>query len=369
MKTRELLIAVMGCGATGLALWTDPMCRAQSARSTDEASGAAKAATGNPTRSTQEESTEVDLSDPTREANDLGNNTQSSRFGPMNGMAPNLASGFYFSDGKLAGHGAISVTTFSKPDQKVVDQIAEDLRILSYLFSRNLERAFEGDPPDYKLGIPMLMAADGHSVGASYLEGFGVVLKMRVGFPLVAPTGDKTEPAAAQPGSEWDEARRALSGAEAPENGAGGEFAANLWGESMHTIVAAGPYDPKRVETLKRRTLALLKNASNLRHLKADEWIAVSITGAPVPGRTRPWRLHGPAGNFSAYTLILDNSDSGRATMMTIRVKKADVDAFAAGKLSEEQFAKQAEVASYLATAPQDRLAMGTAGGRRGSKP
>jgi hypothetical protein len=135
----------------------------------------------------------------------------------------------------------------------------------------------------------------------------------------------------------------------------------------MHTIVAAGPYDPKRVETLKRRTLALLKNGSNLRHLKADEWIAVSITGAPLPGRTRPWTIHGPASSLSAYTLILGNSDSSRATMMTIRVKKADVDAFAAGKLSEEQFAKQAEVASYMSAAPQDRLATGKAGGGHGS--
>ena len=37
-----------------------------------------------------------------------------------------------------------------------------------------------------------------------------------------------------------------------------------------------------------------------------------------------------------------------RATIMTIRVKKRDADAFAANKMSEDQFFHAAEIASYL---------------------
>ncbi len=127
-----------------------------------------------------------------------------------------------------AGQGAVSVTVFGNPDQKVVDQIAEDLRILSYLLSKNLERAFAGDSPDYVLGIPMLVTANGHSVEASYLEGFGVVLKMRVGFPLVAPPGGEKGPETVQGVSEWDEARRALAGEEAPEGPTTGDWTQNF---------------------------------------------------------------------------------------------------------------------------------------------
>ena len=39
---------------------------------------------------------------------------------------------------------------------------------------------------------------------------------------------------------------------------------------------------------------------------------------------------------------------SNRATVMTLRVKKSEVDALAAGKLSQEQFASEAETATYL---------------------
>jgi len=57
-----------------------------------------------------------------------------------------------------------------------------------------------------------------------------------------------------------------------------------------------------------------------------------------------------------------DLTDLSRVTMMTIRAKKANADAFAAGKISEEQFAKEAEVGAYLGPVPQDRA---TEGGTR----
>ena len=303
--------------------------------------------------------------------------------------------------------GAVSVTTFGKPDQKRVDQIAEDLRILSYLFSKNLERAFAGDSPEIKLGIPMLLTANGDSVEASYLDGFGVVLRMRVGFPLVAPPGLAGEPGAVPEVSEWDEARRALAGAEAPEGGFPGVY---TWDPQRGYGFSVGDperYSSKLVEALKKHTLALLKNASNLRDLKPDEWIVVSIAGPPGPGRavrrrfsragagagsgqhTPPDKLTAPApggglpgveqrfsngppsgpdnaaqekGTGQDFVDIIAHERGLRVTMMTIRVKKADADAFAAGTLSEEQFAKEAEVGTYLGPVPQDRA---TEGGTR----
>jgi hypothetical protein len=289
---------------------------------------------------------------------------------------------------------AASVTVFGNPDQKVVDQIAEDLRILSYLLSRNLERAFAGDSPDYVLGIPMLVTVNGHSVEASYLEGFGVVLRMRVGFPLAGSPGGERGPGAVRGVSEWDEARRALAGAEVPEGAIPGDWTQNSQRGYGFTGGEPQRYDPKLVETLKKRTLALLKNASNLRHLKPDEWIVVSITGQPGFGRraARVYRSGGrqerriialvedasasnrpapggdkadqpkSAGEASEAATLAGNdlSDLTRVTMMTIRVKKANADAFAAGRISEEQFAKEAETGTYLGPAPLARAIEGS---------
>ena len=307
------------------------------------------------------------------------------------GMGARFPSPWRFGD-NLAGQGAVSVTAFGNADQKVVDQIAEDLRILSYLLSRNLERAFAGNSPDYKLGIPMLVTAGGHSVEASYLEGFGVVLRIRVGFPLAPSPGAAGGPGAVQGVSEWDEARRALAGAEAPEGAiAGGDWEANLG----YTSGEPQRYDPKLVEAFKKRTLALLKNASNLRHIKPEEWIVVSITGQPGVGRqarflsrsvsrqeqrrvtahvkdARASDPKAPGDDTTdepkttgkapeAATLVInDVTDLARATMMTIRVKKTNADAFAAGKISEEQFAKEAQMGSYFGPTPDGAIQEGS---------
>ncbi len=59
---------------------------------------------------------------------------------------------------------------------------------------------------------------------------------------------------------------------------------------------------------------------------------------------------------------IRANNHDSRNSMMTIRVKKANADAFAAGKISEEQFAKGAETGTYLGPTPLDRPIEG--GGR-----
>jgi hypothetical protein len=224
----------------------------------------------------------------------------------------------------------------------------------------------------------MLVTADGHAVEASYIEGFGVLLRMRVGFPLMAPKGGESPPPAAQPTSEWEEARRALAGGEGLE-ATGGTISGNstnltvvlAGGEGLevtggkHLRAPAGKrllvrtrgeaerYDPEWVETLKRRALALLRNGSHLRHLKANEWLAVSITGRPALASRRQWQVTGAA-RADVVVEVEDSSNLNRATMLTLRVKKADADALAAGKISEEQFAKQAEVETYLGAAPPD---------------
>jgi len=325
------------------------------------------------------------------------------------------------------GEGPVSVMTFKSPDQTNLDETAQDLNILSYIFSQNLERALGvegGESEDYKLGIPMLLQTGGHWVEASYIEGFGAIFNLKVRFPLVLAAVTNKDAQTPQVDSEWEQARRAIAGV-APVDPSRQSSYDNSYAKARR-------YSPKLVETLKKRVLELLKNASNLRHVQPDEWVAVTFAGppnglmhtrrgagrsfsgtlppgsplgafgdifqgqpdaalapgvlpaggaspsAPVPiassgamaGQpTAPQSVGvvimppGASGTISAapQTAAAAGATSGgggssttapqvpdRATMMTIRVKKRDADAFAANKMTEEQFFHAAEITTYL---------------------
>jgi hypothetical protein len=270
---------------------------------------------------------------------------------------------------------AVSVVTFKTPEQATVDETAADLNILSFIFSQNLERTLGGDSEtgrDYKLGIPMLLQTGGRWVEANYIEGFGAVFNLKVRFPLVPPSEADKESQTNQVDSEWEQARRALAGA--PQV----EFRHSNYSEK------ARHYNPKLVETLKKRVIELLKNAAHLRHVQPDEWVAVTFSGPPnaltrSPGANpflgttgykqdpRDPSNESPAGEnagtgSAAVGLALTAGGSGgpkrielaapqlpeRATLMTIRVKKRNADAFAANKMSEDDFFHAAEITTYL---------------------
>jgi hypothetical protein len=285
-----------------------------------------------------------------------------------------------------AGEGAASVLTFKAPDQKTVDETAEDLNILSLIFSRHLERALGeegGEKGEYKLGIPMLLQTGGRWVEASYVEGFGAVFSLKVRFPLVPAAAVNKDTQSSQQDSEWDQARRALAGGAAESDA-----------RRQNPFERARRYNPNLVETLKKRVLELLKNASNLRHVQSEEWVVVTFAGPPnvvarpagaiagmgsvsIDGNVgteavseqpspKGATTSNPIASQSAFTASSAGAVAGpqaapqtpaRATIMTIRVKKRDADAFAANKMSEDQFFHTAEIANYLGPVIVNRAA------------
>jgi hypothetical protein len=341
-----------------------------------------------PAAEAQSASVPVTVSAPAEESPDA---PRSSQFGQNagvnyfnNGAAPETTSFFGWTSDARDGEGPVSVVTFKAPDQKTVDETAEDLNVLSLIFSRHLERALgeEGsEARDYKLGIPMLLQTGGRWVEASYIEGFGAVFNLRVRFPLVPAAAPDKDTPSSQQDSEWEQARRALAGGTQDDP------------RRLNPYEKARRYSPNLVETLKKRVIELLRNASNLRHVQPDEWIAVTFAGPPNVV-TRPSGSVGGAGQAWAqpgYQIGKNGDDSetppepslpaakppegpsprashstpgapgaakisqtaapqtpDRATVMTIRVKKRDADAFAGNKMSEDQFFHAAEITSYL---------------------
>lgn len=106
----------------------------------------------------------------------------------------------------------------------------------------------------------------------------------------------------------------------------------------------AEEYDAEKVENLKKGLVEVLKNGSNIRHLKDDDTLAVVVLGAP-PGQTK--RSEAKSESSRSKRRAQATAGGARSTTLAIRVKKSEVDAFAQGKLTAEEFAKKAAVAIY----------------------
>jgi hypothetical protein len=288
--------------------------------------------------------------------------------------SPNFPAYAWTADGR-DGKSTVAVMTFKTPDQGTLDETATDLNILSFIFSQNLERALggeRGEAGDFKLGIPMLLQTGGRAVEASYVEGFGALFNLKVRFPLMPPAITDKDTQTNQIDSEWDQARRALAGV------------------TQADLRRANPYDkarrfdPKLVETLKKRVIELLRNASHLRHLQPDDWVAVTFSGPPnvIPSRGGVGSGSGGIGDVGSGTIDEQpqgTSDSSRQsakpdeasagpgkpnrprrisagapqvpsrmTVLTIRIKKRNADALEANKMSPDDFFHAAEIANYL---------------------
>jgi hypothetical protein len=150
-----------------------------------------------------------------------------------------------------------------------------------------------------------------------YLDGFGVVVFLKVGFPLLgsaAPRQAAPEPA----DTEWNRAKQ--------------DLLAEKRRELTSELVAGQPYDAAQVETLKNQIFTALKDATNIRSIKATDLIAVTAFGPP---------------STSGGKVGVSES---RGTVLTIRVKKSDIDSYASNKLDLDKFKEKAAVAAYSGT-------------------
>jgi hypothetical protein len=165
--------------------------------------------------------------------------------------------------------------------------------------------------------------SSGRFVETSYLEDFGVLVKVHVPFAVVS-SGDnekKSEPAS-KTDSDWEKARRALFG------GGDAEGAAPA-GEQIPV------YDEKLVGELKKQIFDALKSAANIRNLDASQTITIVVIGGP---NGAPKSSAAPRAGAANAT---------RSTDITIRVTKAQADAAAKNPEANEPW-KDATVVEYF---------------------
>jgi hypothetical protein len=227
---------------------------------------------------------------------------------------------------------------FSEADATARVGLEEDLFVMARVISRTLERA-EGDKVKYKLGVPMLLTGSGRSVRPLYIEGLGPLFMIKVSFPLLPPPKPEEKSSRKRAtDTEWDEAHRDVF-AETEE-----------WVDEPERN---SNYSEERVGLLKRELIGALKSAANMRGLEPDEFLNIAVFGHAPPVRIKAVS-YGTTGEMGAglpaARVVFDKSGAANAakgSVLTLRARKDDIDAFAAGKLDVEAFNGKVTTAIY----------------------
>jgi hypothetical protein len=198
---------------------------------------------------------------------------------------------------------------------------------------------------------------------------------MEVNFAFSPPPkaqAQQTEPPGEQADSTWQKARRQVF--------APGEF------EGAQSAGSPEEYNSQMVEELKRDLITTLKHAANIRGLQMDEWVILTLVGGrrefgvgfggriPMMGDMSMSTgsmyggfssgamssSYGTSGGFVSGGVsggvgdrmgmgggMMGSMASSSSTVLTIRANMSDVDAFARGKLTFDQFREQVKILMY----------------------
>jgi hypothetical protein len=229
------------------------------------------------------------------------------------------------------------------PDKEIdlaaTNQAIEDLGIMSRIIEKNVltpysvrqagwREVFVGGYGSPDVVGPRTLFPSGGRIKPLYIAGYGATFFIQVDFPLLAPPEKPQEPAASsQEDLVWAQTKQSL-----------------LDSRRTGTVVtgkpAGQPYNQAKVEGFRKSLIALMKHAANIRTLAANERLTLVVQG-PAPATATP----GPS-TRTGLVLPAIGVSSGR-NVMTLRATKADVDAYAKGQLSPEQFEQRVQAITY----------------------
>lgn len=234
------------------------------------------------------------------------------------------------------------VVATSQKGASEAPNLQEDLTVMSRILTKGLEQEFGRGGHESAMGIVLSALPGARRPQSLYLEGYGAVFLLNVNFPLVAPPAKEEEKAEKSDNSTWEKTKQELYG---PKPGIVRLFDGSQTGE-------AAQFNTDQVDRLKKEILESLKNATNIRDLKTDESITVAVSGPRAGSSTaRVRHIYRKSANSGRADVGYAPSPAGRSvgreSTLSIRVKKSDVDGLAKGALSDEEFAKRAQVAAY----------------------
>jgi hypothetical protein len=253
------------------------------------------------------------------------------------------------------GGGTVLVIPSAEITTQEIATISEDMNIMSRIFDKNLDQAHINVDSMFvsRTDSPkVIFGWDRQTMQGMYLQGYGALFLMKVDFPLSAPP--KAEEEAESPKKEegdplWTQMKAEMYEPQARRKQKGEQ--------------PVKEYDPSKVENLKTTLIKSLKHASNIRNLKPDESVILTITGNSGPSGVQTIAVAGTNGvvvvddNNKMKILGGDAGDdsSSLPTILVIRAKKSDIDLFAKGNIDLDQFQQSVQVlnCAYLSGQPK----------------
>ncbi len=246
--------------------------------------------------------------------------------------------------------------------------ISEDMNVMSRIFGNELNQARLISTRTNWMFTGVSYGSEFWGRGNSmpqgmYLQGYGALFLMKVDFPLSAPPEvQEQQEEKVEKGEDvdqiWEQTRQQIY---EPQ-----ETVRRRRGRAEREEVK---YDPEKVENLKTTLIKALEHAANIRILKPDESVVLSITGSGISDKIVS--VHELPG--TGQTLVIKESEGKKVTkvytgglpedielssptVLVIRAKKSDIDTFAKGDLDLDKFRPRVAILSY------PLLGAGTAG-------
>jgi hypothetical protein len=283
--------------------------------------------------------------------------------------------------GPVAGRKVLVV-----PDEQLrpeeLSSVIEDMQIMSHILDERFKetRRVQGVFTDFG----DFFGRDNRQTEAIYLQGYGVLFSMEVNFafsPAPKPQPQQAAEPNEQVDSTWEKAKQQVFSPGETRGGRGS-------GSTQES-------DSQMVEELKRDLITTLKHAANIRGVQPDERIILTVIGGGresgggfggggfmmggmggiyestpyggtasggmggfgggygVSGGSSGYvggmagRMGGGMGGFGGGMGGFGGAGISSATVLTIRAKKSDIDAFAKGEQDYEQFRQKVQIFTY----------------------
>ena len=238
-----------------------------------------------------------------------------------------------------SGGGAVLVIPAAEMKVEDLATITEDMSVMSRIFAKKLSQArLTTVRSNWSIGAydSRLFGRSSGAIEAIYLEGYGALFLMKVNALLSPPPEALEEKKTEEEDTDplWTQMRQEMY---TPQDT-----------RRRRTDRPEEKYDAEKVEELKETLIKTLKHAANIRALKPDESVILTVTGKASQSGQLVTRVYS-RGDSRYITTTPGGARTGFSSpaVLTIRAKKADIDAFANGTLSFDQFSQKTLLLSY----------------------
>ena len=264
---------------------------------------------------------------------------------------------------RSGGSGSVLVIPSEQTTTEDLLTINEDMNVMSRIFEKNLEQERVTTLtnniflPGRRNAYGMLLGSSRGQIQSMYLQGFGALFLLKVDFPLSPPPDLQEQEQETQKAEEgdpvWHEMRQQIYEPEKVDR-------------RRRTDSPESKYDAEKVENLKTTLIQALKHAANIRSLKPDESVILTVVGKGestgktiaaarmIQGENQIVIVEKDAYGTKTQKVVPGDSldvleDMGLSSpaVLVIRTKKSDIDEFSKGNIAFENFRQRVQLLTY----------------------